>query len=112
MAPAQNRRALALNALLAAVAAFIPFSFYNFGLRYAALQKVLYLFKGLAWHTVGLNLLLGIPFLIFAGRTLKRAGSRRKTFRLVITVLAIICFIYILRIIFVLATWSINGFAP
>ncbi len=112
MKAVEDRRALAVNAVLAAMAAFIPFWFYSLGLRYPLLQKVPYLFRGLAWDPIGLNLLLAIPFLVLADRTLRRAGSLRKSVRLLIIVLGVVCFIYVLRIIFILTVWSINGFAP
>ncbi len=112
MEAVEDRRALALNAVLAAIAAFIPFWFYNVGLKYPLLRKIPYLFTGLAWDPIGLNLLLAIPFVVLADRTLRRAGSLRKIVRLLIIVLGIVCFIYVLQIIFMLAVWSINGFAP
>lgn len=112
MEAVENRRALAVSAILAAVAALIPFWFYSFGLKYQLLQKVPYLFSGLAWDPIGLNLLLAIPFVVLADRTLKRAGSLQKSVPLLIIVLGIVCFIYVLRTIFMLAVWSINGFAP
>jgi hypothetical protein len=112
MEAAENRRALALNIVLTALAAFIPFWFYNHGVKYPMLLKVSNMFRGLAWDPIGLNLLLAIPFVVLADRTLRRAGSLRKSVRLLIIVLGIVCFIYVLQIIFMLAVWSINGFAP
>ncbi len=109
---AGGRGTFAINAILATIAALIPFWFYNIGVKYALLQKVAYMFSSLAWDPVGINLLLSIPFVIFATRTLRRADSLRKSVRWLIVVLSVVCFIYVLQTIFMLTVWSINGFAP
>lgn len=112
MGAVEGRRALAVNAVLAAVAAFIPYWFYNHGVKYPMLLNVSNMFSGLAWDPIGLNLLLAVPFVVLANRTVRRAGSLRKSVRALIIVLSIVCFIYVLQIIFMLVVWSINGFAP
>jgi hypothetical protein len=112
MEATEDRRALAISASLAALAALVPFWFYNIAVKYPLPQKVVYAFDGLAWDPLVLNILLGIPFVVFASQTLRRAGSHRKSIRALIVVLGFVCFIYILQTILVLTTWSINGFAP
>lgn len=84
MGAADDKQMLVFNAFLAALAALLPFWFYHIGLEYSFLQKLPYMFRGLAWDPIALNVLLSIPFVFLAIRALRLAGSFRRSVRLLI----------------------------